>query len=207
MIQLRLTESIAEISKKINKALSEDINEELRKKRQKIEYECKLLAQDWIVSCPEIQALRSGALDGPFGMYPGDSAFASGEIEYAVYSSVSAQFVPVSQDLKRGGITINFQPSNFINLLELKSGHVIYENGDLHWLKWMLEYGDRVIVTGYNYVKSAGGRSGLGTMKVSGSFRVPPQVSGTAEDNFITRALTGQDKENKITALLESILK
>ena len=207
MISLRLTESLSDISKKINKAISSDVNQLLRKQSKTIENKCKLLAIDWIIGCPEMKALGNGVLNGPFGLYPGDNLRALVAISHAVHDSVFVQFTSFDQSMGKGKLAINFQPASFVNLLGLTEGHVIYEKGDLHWLKWMLEYGDRVIVTGYNYVKSSNGRSGFGTMKIAGSFRVPPQFSGTEEDNFITRALIGQEQEKQIQSILESVLK
>jgi hypothetical protein len=43
-------------------------------------------------------------------------------------------------------------------------------------------------------------------MKFGGSFRVPPQYSGTDTDNFITRALTGSAQEDQITQIINTEL-
>jgi hypothetical protein len=39
------------------------------------------------------------------------------------------------------------------------------------------------------------GRSRGGVMDKGGSWRVPPAYSGTADDNFITRAFEGKSKQ------------
>jgi hypothetical protein len=91
--------------------------------------------------------------------------------------------------------------------LSLPEGHTIYEDGDLHWLQWMLIRGDETIIVGYEYNPQTGlGRSKLGNMKKGNSFRVPPQYAGTSDNNFITRALIGQQQNDDITNLVKKVL-
>jgi hypothetical protein len=62
-------------------------------------------------------------------------------------------------------------------------------------------------VAGYQYNPQTGiGRSKLGNMKTGGSFRVPPEFSGTEQNNFITRALVGSNQEKQISKIFETIL-
>ena len=69
-------------------------------------------------------------------------------------------------------------------------------------MDWLLNQGDRIIVVNYSYNPQLGiGRSRLGNMVESGSFRVPPQFSGTPDDNFITRALIGRNQESEISRI------
>ena len=107
-----------------------------------------------------------------------------------------------------GGLIINIQPTTFQNLLALGEVHVNYANGDLHWLDWLLTRGDEIIVADYYYNPATGiGRSRLGNMKQGGFFRVPPQYSGTTTDNFVTRALNGNNQINQITDIIISYIK
>ena len=108
---------------------------------------------------------------------------------------------------ENGGLEVNFQPSTFDNLIGLPEGHVKYSDGDLHWLNWLLNAGDTIIIVNYQYNPATGmGRSGLGTMIPGGVFRVPPQFSGTSDNNFITRALLGTTQEDQIINLIKDIL-
>jgi hypothetical protein len=105
------------------------------------------------------------------------------------------------------GISVYIQPSSFQNILSLGSGHVVYAKGDLHWLDWLIRMGDTIIVADYDYNPNTGrGRSGLGNMKKGGSFRVPPEFSGTLENNFITRALIGSEQEEIIAKIFKEVL-
>ena len=84
----------------------------------------------------------------------------------------------------------------------------MYKSGDLHWLDWLLKRGDNMIISNYQYNPQTGlGRSGLGNMVGGGSFRVPPQFSGTVDDNFITRAFLGNNQEKEIFYIIEKALK
>lgn len=201
MTYIQLTETTGQIEDKINRALAEEINLLLLKKKIKIETKCKNLVADWISSQPEMVSLTSptpDSLAGQFGMFKGTEESAVKDIIEAVESSVTVKLTKIDKNLN-GGIQVFFQPSTFTNLLGLTSGHVLYERGDLHWLSWLLTEGDSIIVVNYTYNPGSGlGRSGLGNMQESGAFRVPPEFSGTIRDNFITRALIGKVQENDI---------
>ena len=74
----------------------------------------------------------------------------------------------------------------------------------LDWLNWLLTRGDDIIVGDYSFVERTGsGRSGLGDMVAGGMFRIPPEYSGTGDDNFITRTLRGETITDKILQVLE----
>jgi hypothetical protein len=44
-------------------------------------------------------------------------------------------------------------------------------------------------------------------MVKQGSFRVPPEFSGTKDNNFITRALVGSEQEKEVTDIFIKYLK
>ena len=198
---IELTETIGQISSKINQALVNDINMYLVRRSKSIENKCKNLVSKWISAQPEIESLTSGlpsSLAGQFGLIPGSESFAIKDIIESVENSISLTLQKFDNKLN-GGLYIYFQPSNFANLLGLSSGHTFYRDGDLHWMDWLLNQGDRIIVVNYSYNPQTGvGRSKLGNMVNSGSFRVPPEFSGTPDDNFITRALIGRKQESEI---------
>jgi hypothetical protein len=105
-------------------------------------------------------------------------------------------------------LVLSIQPDSLINLLALKSGHVTTNKGtDLHWLNWLLEKGQSVIVIGYRYNPDTAprGRSGGGTMSGGSAWRVPPEYAGTISDNFVTRAFDGREKD--IARLFNDILR
>lgn len=207
-LSIVITDSISKIEKEINRAIAEAINNEISQKLNSILNSMKALIPSWIASQPEIISLKSSdptSLAGQFGLNKSPSSIVDSIIQ-SVVNATEIKFVPYSKNLK-GGLELRFQPSTFINLLALPDGHTIYNGGDLHWLDWLLKRGDNIIVINYQYNPRTGlGRSNLGNMIPGGSFRVPPQFSGTDSDNFITRAFLGQAQEKQITDIIKRIL-
>lgn len=210
MITLKLLESEKIITKNINQAIAKYVNDLLSSKQNTILSRAKLLASGWIRIQPEILSLLSSSSDslaGQFGLTSVGASAATEAIISALESAIEVKYIPFNNTLTKGGIEINFQPSNFTNLLGLSEGHTVYFGGDLHWLSWLLTAGDLVIVANYQYNPQTGiGRSGLGNMIPGGAFRVPPQFSGTVNNNFITRALIGSQQESQIAAIFKDIL-
>jgi hypothetical protein len=210
MLSIKLLESTQQIEKKITTALAEEVNKTIRNNLTTILKKSKDLAVQFISSSPELSSLSEktlGSLKAQFGIPDGQDILATSDIIQAVQESVSVTFSPYNKQLKGGGLQVNFQPSDFVNLLGLQSGHVVYSGGDLHWLSWLLKEGGRTIVVGYSYDPETGlGRSGLGTMSAGGFFRVPPEFSGTTRDNFVTRALIGKKQEADILNVFKSVL-
>lgn len=206
-ISIKLIDSLQSIETKINSALSTQLNNSLSKNISKLQKD--LINQaipEWLNDQPEIQSLRSGELSGPFGFMTSPTSVADAIID-SVAKSVTLSLSKYNKDLTGGGLEISIQPDNFENLLNLPEGHTIYEDGDLHWLKWMLLKGDEIVVVGYEYNPISGlGRTRLGNMKTGRGFRVPPQYAGTSRNNFITRALTGQKQLDYMTQRIKQVL-
>jgi len=207
-ISLQITDSIKTIETNVNRAISELMNDIIAKNIGAISRSVKNLIPAWIIPQPEIQSLLSRdpiSLAGQFGI-TGSAQGIVNSIVQSVVGATEIKIIKYSANLK-GGLELRFQPNNFANLLALPEGHTVYSGGDLHWLDWLLKRGDNIIVVNYQYNPSTGlGRSGLGNMIGGGSFRVPPQFSGTANNNFITRAFIGQTQEQQLTSILQKIL-
>jgi len=209
MISLKIIDSTPSVTKKVNRAFADQLNKRLKNKVPNIQNESKSLIDEWILSQPEIISLLSRnplSLAGQFGIPSSMVPTAVSSIIQSVKNSTYTHFEPFNQDLK-GNLSIHVQQSDFSNILSLVEGHVFYENGDLHWLNWLITLGSSMIIANYSYQASGGnGRSGLGVMKIGGSFRVPPAFSGTIEDNFITRAISGISQQNQIFGIIKKAL-
>ncbi|NDD83221.1 hypothetical protein EBZ38_02940 [bacterium] len=209
MITFKLLDSISEIEKKVNESIATLVNRELSTKKTDILQQCKNLINGWILSQPEILSLNSSSPDslaGQFGLLPGQAISVTNSVINAIQDSITVKIINFNNKLQ-GGITVEFQPSNFLNILNIPQGHTLINGGDLHWMDWLLKRGDNIIIVNYQYdPKSGVGRSGLGHMINGGAFRVPPQFSGTEKDNFITRALIGATQEAEIAAVLKSAI-
>jgi hypothetical protein len=208
-ISIKLLETDKQIANNINLAIAKYLNDLFLNKMSFLVNSVKSIIPNWIMSQPEILSLMSSdpsSLAGQFGIRGGADNILSSIIS-SVVDSTEVKFVKFSNTLK-GGLEFNFQPSSFANLLALPAGHTIYQDGDLHWLEWLLKRGDSIIVTNYTYNPSSGlGRSGLGNMIPGGAFRVPPQFSGTEDNNFITRALIGPVQEKHLADIFSRIIK
>ena len=205
-LTLKLTDSIPSIKLKINGAIAIHLNSLFLKKKGYIENQLRDLVGIWIRSQPEIQSLAmSGNLAGQFGLPAGTALGAAHRIVTSVQQSTQVTMKKINQKLE-GGLTISCQPSSFANLLGMPDGHVKTLDGDLHWLRWLLESGSKILVVNYHYTPSSGfGRSKIGVMEKGGAWRVPPEFSGTLEDNFITRAFVNKEKD--LNALFGRLLK
>lgn len=210
MITIKLLDTVGSIQKKVNKAIAEEANKILSQNKNTILRDAQSLVAGWISSQPEMLDLQSsvpGSLAGQFGLYPGQGQNSVISIVNSIKNSITVDLKRFNDNLSGGGLEINFQPTNFINLLNLPQGFVNYEGGKLHWLDWLLTKGDTVIVVSYHYNAKTGiGRSGLGNMTKGGSFRVPPEYSGVDSNNFITRALIGSNQEAAITNIFKKVL-
>lgn len=205
-ISIKLLDSVDNIEKKINIAIANEINSLLSRSLTTIQKEVQTLIPKWINDQPEIKALLSRELIGEFGSLISPSSIVEA-ITTSVVNSTMVSFKKFNNKLQGGGLDINIQPDSFSNLLGLQEGHTIYSDGDLHWLEWMLLRGDQIIVVGYEYNPQTGlGRTRLGNMVKGKGFRVPPQYSGTVDNNFITRSLIGKTQSDDITKIFKKIL-
>jgi hypothetical protein len=208
MNSLKILDSIQSIENKVNKVTAELINKKIKTHESSIQSKAKAFAVQSLLSQPEIASLSGGELAGAFGLTASDAVSAIGAISQSFSNSIYVKIQKFNKNLKDGGVYIYFQPSNFANLLSLSEGHVVYSKGDLHWLQWLLQRGDEIIVAGYQFEGVSGrGRSGLGYMTSGGAFRVPPQYSGTVDNNFVSRALIGSRQENILSQILMDVLK
>lgn len=208
-ISFKITDSVKTVEKNINSAIAEYINITLSSNTNNIIREIKSYIPLWIKSQPEIISLLSNdtqSLAGYFGI-PSERGSIVENIVSSVVGSLSFKFIKYKDSLSRGGFELYIQPDNFLNLLGLPQGHTVYNGGDLHWLDWLLLRGDEIIISNYRYNPAKGfGRSRLGNMIKGDVFRVPPQFSGTSSDNFITRALIGDQQDKIITSIFNKYL-
>ena len=203
---IKLTDSVGVVETRIKKAIAQKFNAELKKKAKSIEKLIKGYITTWILEQPEVADLSrtgaQGSLHAQFGLLPGQEVAAINAIINSLVDATSVVFTPFDQNLK-GGLEIRFQPSSLQNIIDLPEGQVITEDTILYWLEWLLVRGSTTIIVGYFYKPSNKGRSGGGTMNLGGVWRVDPRFAGTLENNFITRAFSGRDKE--LTKILKDV--
>ena len=188
-----------EITKHIYSILRKEINKRIVKNSKRVQRTLKSMIRGWIEQSPEVASLLSqgvpGSLNALFGLPPGSARGAIEAIINSVENALEVRVGDVSTNLT-GEVVFNFQEESLTNLIALPEGHQITELGtDLHWLDWLLKKGDTTIIKGFFYEPSNAGRSGGGTMKMGGMFRVPPEFAGVDGNNFITKAFIGKEKQ------------
>jgi hypothetical protein len=203
-VYLKIMDSVSVIQDRINSALADHINSVLRKSQSTLLSKVRKAAGGWVRGQPEIQSIEANDLAAHFGLPAGTAGSAVDAIVTSVQNATEIEITRVDRRLN-GGLQLHFQPTRFADLLGLSLGHVkLEESGDLHWLKWLLESGHKIIVVNYHFTAGSGkGRSKGGIMTRGGAWRVPPQYAGTLDDNFITRAFEGREED--ITNLINDI--
>ncbi len=118
-------------------------------------------------------------------------------------------FFDISFGARRDYVRLNIGlvERKYENILAIRAAYFT-SSGAFHipWLRWLLFEGDRFIITTHHVIYETtkdditknerprsfpSSRTGGAIMVKPGSFRIPPQWSGTIYDNFITRAVEG----------------
>lgn len=190
MFNLKLLQSGAQIAKDILKTLLKEINGYYKKRINIIKENISIVVYDCVYNSPEMQSVRGGSLKLDFGLTFDPTV----DIAHAVANAVFIDFkdFKLTSNNISSGISLNIQPIDYLNVLNLPSAVVITEKGvSLPWLEWLTLYGNQIIIADFGVeYKSGVGRTGGAHMIVSTRpFKVNSSFAGTQEDNFITRAI------------------
>lgn len=193
-ISVKLLESNKTIADQILKALIPDIRQYLDKIYNSLKSTIPLIVIESIKAQPEYTALLSGTLQYELGIVDPGSRLK--EILATIESGaiVSTKPLKTTGSGFSGGVKLQMVKSDFSDLLNLGSASFVSENGSqINWLEWLLIEGDSVIISDYDFIlgPSKYSRTGMGIMRSmsGGSWRVPPEYAGTANNNWITRAI------------------
>ena len=212
-ISIRLVDSPTKIEKDILKALADGMYRAIIKSVGKLSTSIAPAIKDAIFDSEELKSLQGGVLQYQLGLTSSLAGGMRNQIADASAISVelSVKKVSVSGNKFNGGLTIYIQPTNFANLLNLGGSSYDYysrtykETVTINWLDWLLTQGDKILVGKFRFVRDFGsGSSGGGKMKKGGSWRVPPEFSGTITDNFITRAINDKQMIKKLVKILSN---
>lgn len=196
---LRLIDPLSYIEKKILSACVKEMNIAFPKAIQAIEDDIQNHIKTIFVNSPEFKALteNNGLLRYSFGLPQSDALSACDNILNELANSIHVNFTKFRVSGSKGvtgGIKVYGFLSDFSDILGLSTSSTKTLKGDqLDWLQWLLIEGDKVIINDYNIVLGSfsSSRSGGAIMieSKSSAWRVPPQYSGTINDNWITRAV------------------
>ncbi|MFO7745709.1 MAG: hypothetical protein R6V36_10040, partial [Psychroflexus sp.] len=164
----------------------------------------------YLRNTPTYTSLLEGELAGHFGIPYQNRVSNVDSILQTIVSNmeVNHKRVTVTAGKFSGGLTVSILIKNFTDILSLPGAVVVTERGDLlEWLNWLLTQGDRIIIRNYEVdIEPGTGRSGLATMipNDKSSWRVPPEFSGTINNNWLTRTLKSK---NYMSAIDQAIQK
>lgn len=188
-ISLKLTDSMADIEKRILRAIIDEANKGFLKSVVRALEPIKVIVRSALESSPEISSLNGGALRADFGIPTGKDATTAIVNSIAESVTFTTEKFSARGNSISGGVTIGIQPTSFVNLLGLGKTE-LEKGGSIPWLQWLLTAGDSIIIADFGVDYGPKGRSGMGSMTVKRRpFKVNSSFSGTSTDNFITRAL------------------
>lgn len=194
----------------ILKEVAKELNRRIPARLSVIDERIREATFQFIRATETYQSLVGGDLAVHFGLPRGSRRARVDTIVRAVSNAMNVEFnsISFSGGNSRGGFKIGVVTKNLSEVLSLGEGVVTTEKGqNLEWLRWLLTFGDKIIISEH-YVKfiAGKGRSGGGVMVASnaGVWRVPPPYAGTTTDNWLTRAFT--DSIQQYLPIIEKIL-
>ncbi len=209
---LNVVETNSVIEKRILDAIVSIMSDAFQKIRPMLVNRIQQLVKDAIVTEPEYQSLISGQLKAELGI---DSNLKIADIVDTWVSTIDVQIQPVQASGSRiiGGISISMIKEDYSDVLSKDSASITDANTGsvVPWLYWLLLAGGDILI--HNYVVKMGSyansRSGNAIMVSSKeNWRMPPQYAGTANNNWVYRAISKLDSqiENILQTELEKAL-
>lgn len=194
---IKLDGGSSEISRLILEALMPEVERYLRKVFDKIQIDIRNIIMEAIVAAPEYSSLLSGTLKAEFGL-PDSQSRLETILSFWKLIDIEYRNVTTNGNKLSGGFRIGMIQSDYNDVLGSSAAVLVTEKGkDLPWLEWLLLFGDKKIIKNYNvsFGDHKNSRTGMAIMKgsVSGKWGVPSQYSGSANNNWITRAIDSVD--------------
>lgn len=189
------------------------VNDKITRRLRSTEQRIRELVLEQLLDAPEWKKIL-GTYQDQFGLT--DGAAKVDKVCQTLSDTVRLSFSPFRSNGQQisGGVSLTACPTNCIEVLSLSEAYEYdkVNSESWNWLEWLLLNGDDIVV-GYKVAKSPPlssdalseySRTGKAIMikANAGSWRTPPDVSGTAENNLIGRAL----REPTFLTQLENIL-
>ena len=198
-VSLKILESNSDISNSILQALKPLVNDYFKKVYDSVSVKIQELVVQSIKNAPEYNSLLNGQLKAEFGLPDADNRI-NELLEFWKYMHVEYRPVKIVNGLLETHFIIHMIQSDFNNVIHTGAAILQTEKGkDLNWLEWLLLLGDQTIIKDYvvKFGPNSNSRTGMAVMKgvTSGKWSVPAAYSGTLNDNWITRAMDGADKD------------
>lgn len=200
-ISFRVTDSVSQLEKAFLEECRRVLDVAITNSFVDIKRRIGELVRQLVMNTPEYDSLLNGRLKVELGLK--DSALALNQILQALSQGITIDYhgLRLSGASVVGGFNVGLVKDNFSDLIGLSYSSYTSGPNKVDWLEWLLFKGDAIVITGYEikYTYSQTSRTHSAIMiKGTGGWRVPPQYSGTASDNFITRAFTDDSSTEKV---------
>lgn len=211
-LSFNLLETNSEIEKKILNAILDIINSKLNLAKNNIINGLQELVRTAITSEPEYQSLVAGQLKYELGI---DNTAKIEQIIDIWISNIDINFTSASITGSQitGQIMISMIKSDYSDVLSSEAASItdINTGSVVPWLYWLLLGGGDILVKNYEVLIGPNPRSRTGNaimISSKNNWRMPPQYAGTAEDNWVYRAISKLDSqiENLMQIELEKVL-
>ena len=208
-VKLKVTDPPQIIMRRMKEAVTTHINDSFKKIGTKIRIKLIPVVRAAILNSPEAKSLRGGELQAELGVIDQEVDEFLEHVTQMLVSTIKVDFIPMQVYKKgknNGKLTISVLPQDFVDrvIAHPSAAYFTRKGKEIPWATWLLTLGDKIIVRQFqvDYSKPIGSRTGLAIMKpAKRGWRVPPQFSGTKNDNFITRTL--DDIQDYILYLFE----
>jgi len=209
----KILETATQIKTKIADAAKKFIRKKFALNSSSIEEDVKNLIIQTLKSSNSYKKLISEPVRGEIGFEAGTEQSRVNAIIRAVAESVKIDF-PLSNHSSQGAkkvVKIRLLPKTFRNIYGMEEANIYTNKGAiLPWFKWLMEKGGEVIIDEYEPILIPGkGRSRIALMikKGGGGFwKIPLELQGTRENNWITRELSTATFKKKLRAVVASSL-
>ena len=150
----------------------------------------------WILRSTEVHLINNPNNRYELGISPEDLVKTMTAVSEMVVDAIRIDIVG-----NPGGLRLSFDPQILSSIKDISEGTYISINNKgqqklVEWLNWLMTAGSRIVVEDYHFYGASGeGRTGGGLMYKGGWWRVPLEIRGDEEENFLTRIMDKKVKE------------
>lgn len=207
-LSLKVLETNSSFKKKILLAICEELTLKLLLISKKVRDDIAAKIAPAFQNTQEYDMLLNDQqVRADFGFRPRTTQGIIDGVIQRIADSIEVTFTPLvprSNSIK-GGLTVSVLLSNFSDVLALSKAKFTSNGHSVDWLDWLLLQGDRIIIQNYHVEYGVGlGRSYKGHMEKTGIYSINSKISGTANNNWLTRAILSN--EIMITDMMTGVI-
>lgn len=177
-----------DLEQQILKGIAAEINRALTASIYPIKMRVGPLVMDAIEATPEYQSLLNGTLRVQLGLSTAENALIAIKQTVANNMEVTVSPASVVAGAISGGLDISILRSDYEDVFALQGSG----GSPIKWLEWLLTAGDSIVVAEYDVYYTSldpDSRTGEAIMIKGEGYRIPPEFSGTQDNNWLIRAI------------------